>query len=171
MPDDENDELAQDLAAELGPDVVYLQPPGETHFVGEAALIALGTALLTAYAGGFLKAAKGEAEGLGEQTARWFARRVKAIFGSSDDEQVDAADAEQSDGDDPPAEADSAEDVGVGDVRVVLTTVTETTTVEVWAGTAESTVATALREAGLPEDRARQLAATTRARVMEAAAS
>ena len=50
------------IASEIGPDVAEFTPAGEKHFVGEAALLAMGGTFLYAFFKGFVQKA-GEAAG------------------------------------------------------------------------------------------------------------
>ena len=159
------DEISRDVAAELSPDVAYLQPSGETHFVGEAVLLVLGTTIVTHFAEGFLAAAKEEAEAWGGRAAKWLSKRIGKIFGAGDDS--DDEDAEDAQAADEPKNADEAIEMVK---RIVVTTETTTTT-EVWAKSAEEALSVSLHQAGLPEEKAEALAASTRGKVMAAVAN
>ncbi len=78
------DDTVHDVASRLEADIPYLQPAGESHFVGEAALFALGSAVVVAYMNGVLAAAKEEAEAWGKRSVGWLKERISAAFG--DDE-------------------------------------------------------------------------------------
>jgi hypothetical protein len=71
----------------LAPDVAYLQPPEERHYVGEATVLAIGSAVLGAFVSGLLAGARDEIREWGRDAGSWLARRLKAIW-AGDTRQV-----------------------------------------------------------------------------------
>lgn len=70
------------IASEIGPDVAEFTPAGEKHFVGEAALLAMGGTFLYAFFKGFVQKA-GEAAGkeIGEPVGSALGKFIGGLFG------------------------------------------------------------------------------------------